>query len=298
MSVITNWPAVPNRLWILFRYLLDKGEKGEDKERLRASLSPPSLLGGEEGENPGTTVFEEILKESKSMGLVDDLDGSICLRNRFTKREIDRIGPENLFVRTMENLLLDPDVTQDNGQKNVAPALAWFLMQDISNPLGFSDNPRNRVANDLGEETKSYDLKANSDFQNLAYWGRYLGYCSWVSIGQTGTIVVPDPTKALARHLQNVFAKENEMRLVDCMSAWAALCPVLEGGLVRQEVEALARPELRREPGTLSQATSLALRRLEERKIIELKRLSDADVITVHLDDKRKGCSHIAYKAR
>lgn len=298
MSIVTNWLAVPNRLFILFRYLLEKGERGEDKDRLKASLSPPSLLSGDEDARPGTTVFEEVFKESKSMGLIEDREGSISLREKFTRTEIDRFGPEILFIKTVERLLFDPTLAQNNGQENVAPALAWFLMQDPANPLGFSENPKSRILNDLGEETEAYDLDAKEDFQNLAYWARYLGYCSWISISQTGTLFIPDPTAALARHLRDVFSEEQEMRFVDCISALAIPCPVLEGGVVRQEMEAFARPELRREPGTLSQATSLAFRRLEERKVIELRRLSDADVVTVHWDDKRKGFSHIAYKAR
>lgn len=298
MSVVTNWPAVPNRLWILFRYLLEKGEKGEEKDRLKASISPASLQRGDEDTQTGTTLFDEVLKEAKSLGLVEDAEGTIRLCEKFTKKEMDHLGAEALFIKTIERLILDPSLAQNNGQKNVAPALAWFLMQDPANPFSFSENPKSRVVNDLGEETKAYDLKSKEDFQNLAYWARYLGYCSWISISQTGTLFVPDPTNALGRHLRNVFSEEPELRLVDCISRWAVLCPVLEGGAVRQEVEALARPELKREPGTLSPATSLALRRLEERKTIDLKRLSDADVITLHWDNTRKGYSHITYKAR
>lgn len=300
MSVITNLPALPNRLFMLFRYLLHKGSAGETKERLEAFFAPPALrtpIGGEETETANSTIFDHVLREAKLMRLVEEADDRIKLRQHFTNSEIKRTGEDGLFLGLIERLLLQPEEAHEGGQKSFAYALCWLLMQNPSEPLDYNENFVNRVINDLGEDARSYQLTNKSRCQNLLYWARYLGFCTWISAGPQ-TVVVPDPTRVLGRLIPSLFQKEHRMRLADCIIALGALCPVLETGVIRREVEALARPGLGTEPEVLSRSTSIALKRLEHKGIIQLERLSDADVISVFSDGERKGFSHITYIAR
>lgn len=299
MSVITNLPAIPNRLFILFRYLLEKSERGEDKERLSDAFTPPSLLKGnvDDDVETGQSMFDSVFKEAKLMGLIDELDDRIVLIESFTRREVNRIGAEELFTRTTEKILFDPELAEPKGQKNVAQALAWLLMQDPSNPLMFSQNQRGRIIGDLGEGTGAYGLSNNSRFQNLIYWARFLGYSNWIAVDQNNTHILPDPTKAMLRRLPDIFTDSKKMRMMDFITALGVSCSVLDQGTIRQEVESIARPDLRTEPRTISRSTSLALRRLEARGEIKMEILSDADVITIHADgDVRLRYSHIVYK--
>jgi hypothetical protein len=300
MSVLTNLPVLPNRLFILFRYLLYKGTAGEAKEKLEAFFSPPALrptLGGEETETPNTTIFDQVLKEAKLMRLVEEEDDRIRLSQGFTNSEIKRTGEEVLFLALVERRLLQPEEAQESGQKSFAYALCWLLMQNPLEPLDYNENYVNRVTNDLGEGARSYQLTNKSRCQNLLYWARFLGFCTWIAAGPQ-TVVIPDPTLALARFIPTLFQEEQKMWLADCLIAWGALCPVLEMGVVRMEVEALARRDLRTEPRVLSKSTSLALRRLEHEGVIKLERLSDGNVVSVFSDGELKGFSHIKYLAR
>lgn len=300
MSVITNWPAMPNRLFILFRYLLEKGERGEDKQRLAAIFTPVSLLrkrgeGGDDEGTSGKTILDDVLREAKIIGLVEEQEERISLLETYSKREVNRMGIEEFFIRIAERILLDPETAELKGQKDIAPALSWLLMQDPANPLMFSENHRGRVINDLGEDTGAYGLNVNSDFQNLVYWARFLGYCHWIAVDQT-TYIVPDPTHAIMRRLPEIFTDSKEVRFMDFIAALAVSCPVLEQGYTRREVESIARPELITEPRTLSRSTSLALRRLENQGTIKMELLSDADVVTVFTDGDAKRHSHIQYR--
>lgn len=298
MSIITNLPAIPNRLFILFRYLLEKGEKGEDKERLSDFFTPPSLLKSniDDDVETGQSMFDSVFKEARLMGLINESGDRIVLQEYFSKREVNRVGAKEIFIKMSEKILLDSELAEQKGQKNVAQAFAWLLMQDPSNPLMFSENQRGRIINDLGEETGAYTLSNNSRFQNLIYWARFLGYCNWMAVDQNNTYILPDPTRAILRRLPEFFKHSSKMRIMDFITALGSSCPVLDQGTVRQEVENIARPELRTEPRTVSKSTSLALRHLESRGEIKIEILSDADVVTIHSDGERLRYSHISYK--
>jgi hypothetical protein len=108
----------------------------------------------------------------------------------------------------------------------------------------------------------------------LCYWARFLGYAESLLIGDS-TVVVPDPTEAIARHLANVFEGAPKLPIARFFEAIARPCPVLELGETRSIVE--KRMTTPRVPKMLSSATCLALWRLESRGTLKLSHASDAE---------------------
>lgn len=307
MSVITNLPVLPNRLNILLRQI-SQSRDGYTRDELAELMSPSSLSRGR------TSIFSAVLSEALRLGLVFETT---------TEKGGNRLlladnAKDLTFINLIERRLLqDPDnESVDRGR--FPEALAWFLMQDPMQPLMWDKNVRLRVVTDLGEALEALELTNKARFQNLVYWARFLGYA--VKLGFSATelgddtdadedesqtvdldaanataYVLPDPTEAIARHLPNIFLSEQQLKVADFIKAWASLLPVLEGGAIREQVEQQARVEIVHQPDAFSRATSLALRRLEQRRLISLYALSDAQMYLLYYGREPVRISHITY---
>lgn len=287
MSVITTVQAVPNRLRLIFEYFCGKSQS-EPLERIENIMSPPALRrGGSDGDN-GADMLRATLSEAYALRMVEEVEGKLCFAGSALDKKQQDI--DFLFVEWIESRLLDPGVSADYRQEKVAFAIAWLLMQSPLRPLSFQDNYSSIIRQQLGENADVFDLTNKERFQNLAYWTRYLGYCTMIG----NRAVVPDPTVALERWLPKIFETETEMSIDNFTREMGLKIPVLEDGAVRRRVEGdVIVDSLRRDPQRLSQSTSLALRRLSERGRIGFKDLSDANSRTLDLGDKIQRVSHI-----
>ena len=139
--------------------------------------------------------------------------------------------------------------------------------------------------------TADFGMTNDSRYQQAVYWARALGFVSRSNLGEE--VVIPDPTCAIERRLDALLPGDTEKLLSAFLAELADRCPVFEGGIVRTEVEAMFRPELHRDAGSVSPSTALALHRLKMRGLIDLRRLDDGRVLFVEglLDDGR--VSHI-----
>lgn len=311
MSVITNLPVVPNRLYLLLKQLANQ-PKGIGREQLSEMINPPSLM-----RNKKTNIFSEVLSEAMRIGLVMEIaneTGEKCLQLASDIQNMDELG----FIRLMEQRLLQDSANPSWNRGRFPEALAWLLMQDPLRPLVWDKNVRLMVEGDVGEESESFELTNKARFQNLVYWARFLGYA--VKLGFTPTelsddvdvdedesqtadqdaakataYVLPDPTVAIVRHLPAIFGDKSQLSVSDFIQAWAPLLPVLEGGVIREALEQQTRFELARRVETLSRATSLALRRLAQRRVIALQTLSDANIYLLDYGREASRVSHIAY---
>ena len=307
MSVIANLPVLPNRLSILLRQL-SRSRDGFTRDELAELMSPPSLGRGK------TSIFSAVLAEALRLGLV-------------VETAIERGGNRLLLADDAKDLalidLLERRLLQDAGNESwdrgrFPEALAWFLMQDPMQPLMWDKNVRLRVVTDLGEASEALELTNKARFQNLVYWARFLGYAvklgfSAIELGDDTDVddddaqaadldaaratayVLPDPTEAIARRMPAIFRTEQQLKVEDFIKVWAPLLPVLEGGAIREQVEQQARAEIVRQPKAFSRATSLALRRLEQRRLIALRTLSDAQMYLLYYGRESVRVSHIAY---
>lgn len=290
MSVITTVEAVPSRLRLIFEHFYEKNQV-ETTERLENLLSPPALRhGGDEGEGGGAaTIFNNALREAYALGIVEESEGKVKFAAAPLakgKKDIDEV-----FIDWIEPRLLEPNLSIEFRQENFAPALAWLLMQSPLQPLPFSETPVGIIHRQLGQGVEeSLGLTNKERFQNLAYWARYLGYCSLIN----GRAVIADPTGALTRWLPRLLTKGSEVSIDNLIRDLALKVPVFDGGGVRQRIEEMSsdRPEVRR----ISQSTALALKRLEERGLVVLKDLSDAQNRIMDLGDRTQRVSHILLK--
>jgi hypothetical protein len=288
MSVLTTVEAVPNRLRLIFHYFCGKTQP-ESLERIENLMSPLALRHGSDagdGDSPAA-MFRNTLREAYALKMVEESEGKL----RFVGKLLDkrRQNIDTLFIDWVEPRLLAPGVSTDYQQENVADAFAWLLMQSPMRPLAFGENYAGLIRRQFGDIPDVFDLTNKERFQNLAYWARYLGYCTLIG----DRAVVADPTGALARWLPVIFAKENQMTIDNFMRELALKIPVLEEGSVRRRLEDLAADSLRSDPRRLSQSTSLALKRLAERGRIGLKDLSDAQNRILDLGDQTQRVSHV-----
>ncbi|SEH06417.1 protein DpdG [Candidatus Venteria ishoeyi] len=294
MSVISNFPALPNRLKIYYAYLLDK-TKGEEQEKLFNLVAPSSLDRKNNSEESKKPLHKDVFAELKLLDLVEEQENKILLKYSPGKRELNSAGGlDAYFLALMENRLVLSGGVENYGQADFPKALAWFLMQNPANPFEWS-NPVGKLS-----DTETTWLRQNADivvtarFQNFLYWTNYLGYTSFV--GTNKPFIIPDPTKAIERHLPNVFDSNSELRMDEFITALGASCPVLENGVVRNDIEAInPTKSLGREEGHLSKSTSLALKRLDISGKLKLSKHADADVILLDWGSDMGRYSHIQW---
>lgn len=285
IRAITLVGATPNRLSALYSHLAEEGEQGQERTRLASLVGPTSLAKSDEaGED---NAFIDCLAVGSDLGLLV-VDGDTI---RLTSPPSG--GKVNAFAEELAARLVDQVASATTPDGAVAGAIAWMLCQDPRTPLKWTGSAsvmlrkqqfRPDVAADFG-------MTNDSRFQQAVYWARALGFVTRTNLGEE--MVVPDPTRAIERRLDKLLPHGTEKLLSLFLAELADGCPVFEGGSVRTEVEDLLRPELRREPGNVSVSTALALHRLKQRGVIDLRRLDDGRVLFVEglLDDGR--VSHI-----
>jgi hypothetical protein len=303
VSVISSFTVTPNRVEIIARYLQSHAERGMARDDLLAQLSPESL------QRRGTSEGNEISEGRSSVPPIEALDETLRLgiAERFDKDGADWVrfvgSPEReslSLLERLESVLLDADMAADHGQREFRRALAWFLTQNPEHPIDARQNVRSAIEEQCGYEVNAFELTNKERSRNFLYWVRYLGYGWYVGQkssvqNETLTVVVPDPTEALARHLPRLMTPGQTLPLAQMVASWGGLSPVLEGGSAREEVEALLRPALRRSSGTLSRSTSLALQRLDQRFVIHLERQADAPAVMLDIWPDPLPISHVTY---
>lgn len=296
MSIVTTAQAVPSRLFSIYSSLFDS-ESGESKERLEAWATPPSLSarGAEEDGEATTTLFSNTLLEARKLGLVEDVDGKLCITSDARGGSRKGAKPEARFRTYLLRTLFDPLRAGETQQSGFMLALAWFLNTNPLEPMSFSDGPQNRLKAEIGDNAQKAELTNINRYQNFLYWARYLGFATIVGT-RDDRRAIPDPVHAVASALPTIFADGAEVTIEVFMSKLAALFPVFEGGSARREFEAMLidrpTPSARR----LSMATSLALQRLADRQQIVLTSVADAPIYILGFGAAESRVSHIRRK--
>lgn len=283
MSVITVGEATPNRVEIIARAVAARGEAGIQTDELRRLLGPDAAS--------NSVVVPRALSETISLGLVREERGQ-C----FPGTDLPADDAE-AFRTHLAALLLDPD-RADERQKDVPFALAWLLEQEPTRPIRFTgDNVPELVKQQCGDSADEIGL-TNEDprWHQLTYWACYLGYAWRLKYSAAVTAVdflVPDPTEALARVLLPLLQERGELPIREARDIWAVASPVLDGGTARRHVHSLFREPTYEEQTTLSASTSLALRRLEDRRRLRLFERADAPTMVLQLGQARRPVSHL-----
>lgn len=261
MSIVTIMESTPNRVRSLVRLAACLG--GATRESLRSHMMP-TLAEGDSGQ------FTNLLRETVRLGLLtENTEGEFNLAAGIAAREVDK---DDWFVAFVDAALIRSTV-ENSENKSFTYVLAWLLGQLSGTAIHWkSDQHLNMQRQMKGTET--YELTNDDRFAMVCYWARFLGFVTQLDLGGQ-RVAVPDPTDAIARYLPDVFAQDRHLSLSSFLSRLSNLCPVLEGGQVRNEIE--ARLHTQRPPAEISAATSLALWRLEKRQRIRLEMNSDAN---------------------
>lgn len=282
IRAITLVGATPNRMSALYSFLAAEGEGAHERSRLSALIGPASLAKSEDA--GADNALTDCLALGSDLGLFAVGANTVQLTDLPDKTSFE----QEIAVRMVEMV-----TSASTTEGAVAGAIAWMLCQDPRAPLKWSgsDSIMLRRQQFRSDVTTDFGMTNDSRFQQAVYWARALGFVTRSNLLEE--VVLPDPTCALERYLDRILPPGTEKLLSVFLAELADCCPVFDGGSVREEVEEMLRPELRREAGTVSASTALALHRLKLRGMIELHRLDDGRVLFVEdlLDDGR--VSHI-----
>ena len=255
MSLVSVFECVPSRVWSLTRIVACEGAM--PRSEIQARMTPLSS---------DSAQFNNLVRETVRLGLLDEEDD---IRLGKGIRPAD-VASETWFADFVERAVML--ATQESGNANVRYALAWLLTCRPGIDLGWNDDQKSRMHEELNGQ--DYEVSNSNRFAMLAYWARFLGY--GIGFEMNKKIIVPDPTEAIRRHLKAVFESAVELTSSAFFTRLAQSIPVLEYGAVRSEVEQSLKRK--RADNQISPATSTALLQLEASGEIELVHKADADV--------------------
>jgi hypothetical protein len=300
MSLLNQIYATPSRVKGVIQLFAYLGGQRLKRSTVEDLLSPPSLAPNRGGER---LMIAAVLDECIGLGLVVESadrggetepaaarDGDGSKMERRQKRELylsldpqlrDAFASPADVPHRLPAVILER-VLGPNGDQDLSYALAWYLTQDVLGAPGTWKTFGDRlVEQGLRDMMRFNDNK----YQMLSYWAPYLGFASnYALVGQGSSTddrggveerMAPDPTQCLRRILASILPPDGRrIRLVECMEAVAASCPLFESGDIRKEMESYAAPRPLRH---LSSTTSHALLRLVDERTIDLELRSDAD---------------------
>lgn len=292
MSIVNTFEAVPSRLLSIYSAVAEV-ENGVLSDHLASWATPPSLSrrGGEDEDGGSTNLLKASLAEARRLGLVEEKDGRLFVPDTARGFGSRNANLEAQLLIYLRETLFDPERAASTGQTGVLIALAWFLTKSPLQPVSFSDEPQNQLQRDLGQFAEKAELGNKSSFQNLLYWARFLGFATVV--GDAGSRrAFPDPSRAISAVLDRILPDNNWVDMDVFLTRLAAIYPVLEGGSVREEVEA-NRTVPTASAGSLSVASSLALQRLADRGSISLDVFADAKARILDFGGSTKRVSRV-----
>jgi len=298
MSVLNNLVAMPNRIAIACEYLYFLGDQGVEWEAVEKQLSPLKKVDADEvGDKPsGKSIAEDVLREMEKLKLLTILSNSAIILST----EIRKIAPmdgdwQQALRPILFSRLVLSEIAEQHGQSDVPDAIAWLLTQDPFNPMPWGGGTHvERIISQLGDNDQLRSVIGNnSRYQNLLYWARYLGCAEW--LGTPGvSVVIPDPSEAISWLLPQVFYDEHELPIKVFMQRLSEICPVLEGGNARNNLEKRIGDEFHLKEHHLSRSTSLALNRLQLRGVIKIKASSDAQTWILDLGRETPPVSYVS----
>jgi hypothetical protein len=292
MSIVTTFEAVPSRLLSIYAAVAET-ENGLPRENLASWATPPTLLKRRVGDEDGgsTALLTNSLSEARRLGLVEENGDRLLVPEAARGRGGRNADLQAHFLSYLREVLFDPPRAAGAGQTGVLYALAWFLTKSPLQPVSFSDAPQNLLKEDLGSFASKADLGTTSSYQNLLWWARYLGFATLV--GDAGSRrAFPDPIRAISAVLDKILPDNNWVDMDVFLLRLASIYPVLEGGSVREEVEA-SRTVPPAIDGSLSVASSLALQRLADRGSISLDVVADAKARILDFGGSTKRVSRV-----
>lgn len=289
----------PGRVIGVYKYLLQARNQRENRERLYQILSPDDLL-SKKGKNPldserlskeeedkkkSRDMIKTVVRQCINMGLLIENNEEVELNPKIS------IKPERQIPSIIVSLFLSLDNPENH---DFARVLAWYLAQDFHNAPGNWQAAEPLIIEQIGMNL--LDFKFNEPrYGQFDDWSCYLGF-SWRSaLTKSSATTIPDPTVYLRNNLKNIFGDRvnQQIPFIEFINQLGKYCPVFETGYFREEIE----QQIYRKRNHLSTVTSMALRRLEGEREIEMEQLSDTPepVFILSDGDEEIRISHITY---
>lgn len=283
MQIYVKLEGSPGRVLGVIRTLAAAPKKRSPSDDLRAMLQPPALR--------ETLIREQLIKRAKqpadlakqaldvarATGFLDgDAKGKdVCFAPHLTPKHTD---PETLSATlpiTLVGFLCadPPDAIND-----LATVLAWLMTQPIAATPETTAKLKLKFKK-VWPDFEGLSMKADTQWEQLLYWARYLGLI-WQRRFKQGAGVVVDPTCLLRRFLDELLAPGEKIEIKKFVAGLGERCPVLDGGVVRKRVLATLGKDLPQD--VLSDALSFALERLKREQVLDLIPVSDTKETRMH----------------
>lgn len=278
MSILTNTDVVPPRLRAIYN-LLDVEGKPVLLNDIEALCMPGTLF--DEAKSVDRRMVKSNIKEGLAVGLfVDSSDLSIALADEVPRGNFRRAITERIFGSGEQNL-------------DLLKLIAWYLTLDpLRPPAGWAELENKQVeqVRDVG----LVDVAMNdTKLGQINPWIRFLGF-AWSHKPGADSMLVPDPTDYLQILLPTLLGPrtEREMPIGAVLQRIAEVCPVLEGGFVRRELDS-AIEQL--DSNHLSRSSAQAWLRLHDRNFAQLVKYSDTTVYVFPDGDTDHRFTHLKW---
>ena len=129
MSVLSSFPAMPNRIAIACEYLRYLGVNGADRETVESQLSPKVKEAKEDGQ-VGSTIAKDVIKEMLNLKLLENIEnGNIVLTEELLNITPEPVDWQKALRPILSQKMLYPDQAESFKQSALPDALAWLLSQ-------------------------------------------------------------------------------------------------------------------------------------------------------------------------
>lgn len=290
MSVFGNAEATPSRVAGVYRYLLRARGQRESKDTLERLMMPEPLLKKDDQERHPRAMVRFALLEGVEMRLFQLDAEEYSVHPELPAAARAPGSAEARLGLTFSDLILNAENARN---QDLAIVLSWYLSQEVGSAPGDWKSVERQVVAQTGEKLGLND----ASFGQVRDWSRAIGLAWGHSNPDADSRLwlVPDPTAQIRWRLPAIFVSVGmRMRIQDFVVALGRLCPVLETGAFREQME--TRMGIVR--GTrLSSSTAFALLRLQEEGLLELTLRSDADAMILPDGAEDVRVSEITWKA-
>ena len=265
---------------LVARHLSKCPDAREDETCLVDTLSPAGLSDRKDQQSD----LRKSLNAARELGLVTKSGEEVALSSEATEA-ISRGDVE--FTRHVRGRVLSNDVNKgkewgkQTGARDLTNSLSWFLTLPAGKAPrsmeGTEPSVKSLQEEDFGnrhdtdDDTSNWPISGETNFQAFRLWSCSLGF-AWCD--PTGRIL-PDPTPAIRDALPEIFETGHELTAKEFIVALGKALPVLEGGAYRKFMK---KNWERKEdnPNQLTQATTEALRRIENEDKLKIEKRDDA----------------------
>jgi hypothetical protein len=294
MSILQIVETSPSRVRGVVRYLSGVSTQREREDTLKALLSPESLPlrrssappdeepePSEDRRSGPSSMIDKVLSGCEKLGLLVWDGDKVALNPELSEEARANGRADTRLPLTLAELAFSESNPSNH---DLAKLIAWYLTQDPLNPP--YDEKSVIAALRRYPTLDALFGPKNQSYGQFEDWVVYLGF-AWAHVSpspEKKRSITPDPTAYLRRVVGRVFETAGTSRLPasEFLNHCSLICPVLEGGRFRLEVEALG--DIKVEADHLSPATSQAWLRLEEEGVLSLISQSDSGGFVVLSD--------------